>query len=275
MAPELPKRVVFDRFLGLLRCKRRNPGAAALTELISSLLYRVPFENVSKVYRLKRDGLRGLPGIERYLDGIERYSFGGTCYSNNYYLHLLLTHLGYDVSLCGADMNNPDVHIVNFVSVEGREYLIDVGYGAPFTEPLPRDLPHDYEIKLGADRYVLKPPDDHGRSRLEFYKDGEYKHGYTAKPIERTIEHFEPAITQSYRPEATFLNSLLIVRFFRDRMLRLHNLTLFDYSTRAACSRHLADREHLPAAVHEHFGIPSEIVAEVLATLGPLGDAWT
>jgi arylamine N-acetyltransferase len=107
---------LFERYLRVLGCRARKPGPEALTELTAAQLTRVYFENISKLYFMKREGLRELPGLERYLDGIERFHFGGTCYANNYYFHLLLGHLGYDVKLCGADMSAPDVHVVSIVA---------------------------------------------------------------------------------------------------------------------------------------------------------------
>ncbi|MBT3222726.1 MAG: hypothetical protein HN348_26930, partial [Proteobacteria bacterium] len=61
-------------------------------------------------------GLRDIPSLDQYLQGLER-GFGGTCYSNNWYLHQLLKLLGYEVMFCGADMEDPDAHAVNVVSV--------------------------------------------------------------------------------------------------------------------------------------------------------------
>ena len=72
-----------------------------------------------------------MPGLDQFLADIENYHFGGTCYTNNYFLKLLLSYLGYDVKLCGADMNRPDVHVVNIVRIEGREFIVDVEYAAP------------------------------------------------------------------------------------------------------------------------------------------------
>ncbi|MCP4713050.1 MAG: arylamine N-acetyltransferase, partial [Planctomycetes bacterium] len=158
---------LFERYLHLLGISRRQPTREALFELTAAQMMRVPFENVSKLYNIKTFGIRALPGLERYLNGIDKYNFGGTCYTNNYYFYLLLAHLGYEIRLCGADMNNPDVHLTSMVRVEQREYLIDTGYAAPFLEPLPRDIDHDYEVALGRDRYVLRPQDNRGYSRLD------------------------------------------------------------------------------------------------------------
>ena len=103
------------------------------------------------------------------------------------------------------------------IAVEGREYMADTGYAAPLLEPIPRDLAADYEITLGRDRYVLKPQDANGCSRLELYRDGALRHGYLAKPTPRKIEDFGEVIGASFSANATFLNSVLLVRFYPDR----------------------------------------------------------
>jgi arylamine N-acetyltransferase len=265
----------FDRYLRILGCPAREPGREALAELVAAQLTRVPFENISKLYFLGREGLRRLPGLERYLDGVEQFNFGGTCYANNYYFYRLLDHLGYDVKLCGADMSAPDVHVVSLVSIEGLEYIVDAGYAAPFFSPLPRDLEHEHVVELGHDRYILKPQNEDGSSKLEMYRDGELKHSYRVKPVPRSIEHFEAVIADSYRPEATFMNAVLIVRCEPNRMWRLHNLTLSELHGRSQRSRRLADRGELARVAEERFGIDAGIVAEVTDGIGELGDAWT
>ncbi len=120
-----------------------------------------------------------IPDFAQFLDGIERFHFGGTCYSNNYYLYLLLDYLGYDIRLCGADMSEPDGHMVSIATFEGREYLLDVGYAAPFLEPLPRDLDQPYEIVSGTNRYVLQPQDANGNSHLQLIQNEIEIHGYS------------------------------------------------------------------------------------------------
>jgi arylamine N-acetyltransferase len=264
-----------EKVLRLLGIAKRKPAIDALAEIVTAYMSRIPFENVSKLYYMKRYRLRHLPSFERYIDGIERYNFGGTCYSNNYYLHLLLRHLGYDVMLCGADMANPDVHLVNFVSVDGREYLVDAGYAAPFLDPLPRDLEEDHVISLGRDRYILKPKDKYGRSRIELHRDGQQKHGYIAKPIPRQIEHFDRVMAESFRVGATFMNALLLVRLFPNRSTVIYNMSVIESEGTDYDIRQLKSRSELPAVVEEHFSIPREIVYEAVAELEEFGDAWS
>jgi N-hydroxyarylamine O-acetyltransferase len=262
------------RYLEILGVSRKPPSLKALTELVAAHLTRVPFENISKLYYKKRLGLTCLPPIRRYLDGIEQYHFGGTCYSNNFYFYSLITSLGYEVKLCVADMATPEVHAVSMVTVEGHEYMVDTGYAAPFLSPLPRDLRTDYEVALGRDRYVLSPQDANGCSRLELYRDGLLKHGYLAKPAAKKIEDFSRVISDSFRPDATFLNSILLARFYPGRSLVIHNLTLIESHGDKSAVRPLQGSGAVIAAIHEHFEIPQNVVAEAIAGLGQLQDAW-
>jgi arylamine N-acetyltransferase len=262
-----------SRYLRVLGAPPRPPAREALFELVSAHLQRVPFENVSKLLRLRRSGLRGIPDLDDFLDGIERFHLGGTCYANNHYLHELLRALGYDADLCGADMSEPDVHLVILVRLDGREYLVDGGYGAPFLEPLPRDLPHDVEIVLGRERYVLKPRDALGRSRLELYRDGELRHGYLAKPRPRRIEEFSGVVAASFRAEATFMNRVTFMRFRPGRALVLQNRNLLEFEGPDARAERL-DGADLPDVIERRFEVPAAITREALDGLVVPGAPW-
>jgi arylamine N-acetyltransferase len=265
---------LLERYLRLLGVKAVPPSLDGLRELVQAHLCRVPFENVSKLHYMKHRNLRGLPDLELYLDGIERFNFGGTCYSNNYYLYQLLANLGYQATLCGADMSSPDVHLVSMVELDEGQYLVDVGYAAPFAIPLPRDSTMDHVIHLGSDRFVLKPQDEDGRSRLDLYRDGKRVHGYVAKPSPRQIDEFKPAIADSYRSDATFMNALLLARHCPDRSLVIHNRTVIEYRGTGPGASALVERSELSQAIAEHFGIPERITTDVVNGLELLGDAW-
>jgi arylamine N-acetyltransferase len=269
MTPDL-----LERYLNLLGVQRRKPGIDALHELVQAQLVKVPFENVSKLYYKKHHNHQGLPNLEFVLDGIERFHFGGTCYANNYYFYQLLANLGYQISLCGADMLKPDVHLVGVLTVEQREYLVDVGYAAPFLNALPRDLTTDYVIVLGRDQYVLKPQDAQGRSQMELFRDGSLKHSYLVNPVPRQIQEFDHIIVDSYREDSTFMNALLLARFFPNRSLVLHNLTVIESQGNVSRSKMLTSRDELVQAAYEYFMIPKEFTMDVLKDIGQFDDAW-
>lgn len=263
-----------DRYLTLLGVPRRPPGPAALAELVGAHLCRVPFENVSKLYRHKALGLAGLPPVEMFLDGIAWHGFGGTCYANNCHLWSLLRALGYDARLCAADMRRPDVHAVVMVGIGGREYLVDAGYGAPLLAPLALDVCAEQVVAWGTERYVLLPRDRDGRSRLLMCRDGVPVHGYLAKPLPRTPADFAGAIADSFHPDATFMNAVVCRRFDRRRSLVVHNLALTEATAGSAVARTLDGRAALARVLVDRFGMPAAMVDIALTGLPRLRDAW-
>jgi len=262
------------RYLRLLDIKQRPPGYEALAELVEAQLTRVPFENASKLYHKKHIGLRGLIDLDRHLDGIERWNLGGTCYANNYYLHLLLKYLGYEVKLCGADMNEPDVHLVNMVTLDGREYLVDGGYGAPLLKPIPLDLSEDYAVELGNERYVLSPRDNRGYSHIGHYRDEQLIHGYTAKPIGREISYFLGVIQDSFTDKSTFMNGLVIIRFYRDRSIAIRSFNLIESEGKAVKIHKMAGREELLQVAGKLFSVPPEILIDAMDEIAERNDDW-
>jgi len=258
------------RYLSLLGVASEPPSLGSLRRLVRAHLERVPFENISKLYYLKRRGMRGVPDLALFLDGIEEHNFGGTCYSNNPYFRELLAYLGYDASLCGADMSDPDVHTWLLVRLDGVDYHVDVGYAAPLFEPVRRDLDRAFEFRLGNESWVVGPPDGRGRSRMDHYRDGECIHGYLAKPVPREPSYFEEIIADSFRPDSTFMNCIRAVRFAGDGSLGLTNTTL----VRAEGARHsvtrLAGEEEVVGALDQHFGMAPSITREALSAVGEL-----
>jgi len=256
---------LFDKYLDFLGVETSSTSFEFLCRIVRAHLLRIPFENVSKLL-YKKQGLDNIPGLPVYLNGIEKYNFGGTCYANNYYLNLLLNHLCFDVKLCGADMRNPDVHIINIVTVEGHEYIIDGGYAAPFLEPLPRFLTGDYALSLGPEKFILKPQDKNGLSKLEHYYNGEFKHWYFAKPKPRSIEEFRGVIKDSYSDDAMFMNIFRITRFTGNGSLVMRNLQLTETTGSLTTSIDVS-RDDLPGIVESKFSMPSDVVAEALGAL--------
>ena len=263
---------LFDKYLDLLGLEASSPSFEFLCRIVRTHLLRIPFENVSKLL-YKKEGMDDIPDLSTYLNGIEKYNFGGTCYANNYYFNLLLNHLGFDVKLCGADMKNPDVHIINIVTVEGREYIVDGGYAAPFLEPLPRFLTGDYILNLGSEKFILKPQDKNGLSKLEHYYNGEFKHWYTAKPKPRTMEEFRGVIKDSYSDDAMFMNIFRITRFTESGSLVLRNLQLTETTGSLTTTIELL-RNNVPGVVETKFLMPADVTKEALDTIKDFKDTF-
>ena len=263
------------RYLDLLGIDRQKPNFEILKAIINAHITKIPFENISKLFYFKRLNLKQLIDFELFLEGIERYGFGGTCYSSNYYLNQLLEWLGYEIKLCGADMKEPDVHIVSIVNYGDREYLVDTGYAAPFLEPLPLDLTNDFEIVLGNSRYVLKRRDSNKRSQVELYRNGLLSHGYSVNPLSRRIEEFQKVIADSFKESATFTNALLLARFEPNYSFVIHNMTAIESNGKISDKYSLDTLDELITVIENQFGIPGDIVRESVSDLKMGKDVWS
>ena len=263
------------RYLAVLGVERAAPGVTALRRLVRAQLLRIPFETVSKLWYLRRYALRDVPDLDLYLDGIRRYRFGGTCYSNNLHLWRLLRALGYDATLCGADMPaGHDVHAAIAIGAGGREWLVDAGNAAPFLVPLPLDLDRPHEVRWGDSCWLLRPRDGEGRSSVEVWHHGEHVHGYTLKPGQVAPETFDRVVRDSFRPQATFMNAVLLVRCHPRRLVRILNLEVTRATRTRSSTAALADRDAFVAAVEREIGIPARITAAAIAGIERFGGVY-
>jgi arylamine N-acetyltransferase len=265
-------KILFDKYLKLIGVEATVPSFELLCRLVKAHLIKIPFENISKLL-FKKQGMNNIPDLSTFLEGIEKYNFGGTCYSNNYYLYLLLVHLGFEVKFCGADMKNPDVHLISMVKIDAREYIVDGGYAAPFLKPMPGDLKTDYIIRNGNEKYLVKQKDENGRTKVEHYDNNELRHWYTAKPQPRKIEEFRSVIEDSYADDATFMNALRITSFCENASIALKNLMLTE--TTATSTRTIKiKRDEIPTVALEKFGMPKFRVKEALESINELKDIY-
>jgi N-hydroxyarylamine O-acetyltransferase len=271
---EMKEEALFHRFLKLLGAKTAGPSMHFLTHLINAHQSVVPFENISKLYYRDRFNQKGIPSLLQYLDGISGYHFGGTCYANNYYFFRLLEFLGFSVKLCAADIKRPGTHMVVLVTIDKQDYLVDVGYAAPFNFPVPLNLATDYTIRYGRDEYLFKSRDKKGCTRLEMLRNGAYKHGYLVRPESRNIDDFSIVISESFRPDATFFRSLLLTKFISGRFCILHNMQYTESTVTGSNSVELQSKDELVELVENRFQIPSDITGKLLMDPDLSGDAW-
>lgn len=263
---------LFAKYIRLLGVERSFPTYELLYQIIKAHLIKVPFENISKLIYKKR-GMHYIPDLATFLEGIENYNFGGTCYANNFYLYSLLKHLGYDIKLCGADMKNPDVHLISIVTINRNEYIVDGGYAAPFFEPLPRELTHNFVINFGDEKYVVKPNDEFGRTLVEQYYNGKLQHWYIAKPQSRRIEDFKKVIEDSYSDNAVFMNAIRITRFSENGSTVLKNLSMSEIRGNKLSAKKIT-LDEIPIVIQENFGMPPGVVTEAISSIKALKDIY-
>ena len=129
-----------------------GPSAASLARLQRSHLLHVPFENLDIHL-----GVRIELDQQAFIEKIVGRGRGGFCYELNSSFAALLASLGYAVSLLEARVfadGRPGIafdHLCLVVELE-RRYLVDVGFGDSFVEPLPLVLDEDLQDPAGTFR---------------------------------------------------------------------------------------------------------------------------
>lgn len=141
-----------------------RPEPATLRALQLAHLRSVPFENLD--IHLGRPITLDLPHLFHKIVNQRR---GGFCYELNGLFAWLLRELGFDVTLLsardskidgsfGAEFDHLTLLVRCPAEIDGRRWLVDVGWGDSFTEPLPLDEAGEFEQGLRA--YRIEQMDD-------------------------------------------------------------------------------------------------------------------
>jgi N-hydroxyarylamine O-acetyltransferase len=255
----------YRRYLRLLGIEGRPSGLPGLCAIVRRHLSAVPFENISKLVAAGKTGAPRIMTLDDFLDGIEFSDLGGTCYTNNPFLAELLRALGYDADLLGADMSQPDVHTCLRVRIDSAAYQVDVGFAAPFRDPLRLDrLPA--KIHEGRNVYVLAP-DSAGRVRMTMISDSKNGVAYVAHDPPRLREFFDSVVIKSFAPDSTFMQRLRLSRVFETFSLDLINRTLYRHQAGETTISVLDNMTTLKAVVEEQFHMPRCPLEAALAVL--------
>ena len=129
------------RYLAVLGLKPAPPDLEFLRQVVRAHVERIQFENISSILRraawptgpvppLDRDSL-----LDRWVDG----RGGGVCFELADMCGMLLRGLGYAADTVLGVVTFPGSHQAVVVTLDGVRYLVDVGNGAPFFEPIPLD----------------------------------------------------------------------------------------------------------------------------------------
>jgi N-hydroxyarylamine O-acetyltransferase len=256
----------FQRYLRLLGIAGHPFGLDGLRTLVRRHLSAVPFENISKLLLMDREHTGRATTLTEFLDGIEYSDLGGTCYTNNPFLTELLRELGYDADLLGADMSHPNVHTCIRVRIDSVAYHVDVGFAAPFREPLRLDrLP--VQVEEGTNRYVLARDAAGDGFCMSMFTEAESGIAYLVHDPPRPREFFDRVVLDSYAPSSTFMNCFRISRVFDGFSLDLIDRKLYRHEAGKTAITQLESIQELKRAVEDQLGMPRCPVERAIAIL--------
>ncbi len=231
------------------------PTAETLRELQVAHLLAVPFENLSIHHKqpivLEDDAL--------FIKIVERRR-GGFCYEANGLFAALLRALGFDVAMLSAGVANkeggfgPDFdHMTLMVTLEQR-WLVDVGFGDSFREPLLLD--ERSEQVQGRRAYQFVP--DGAHLILMQRDDGdEWKAQYrfTLQPYEYA-DYDEMCRYHQTSPQSHFTRARVCSRATEGGRVTLSEMRFITTSEKGERQEStLTSEEEYAAMLREHFGI--------------------
>ena len=232
-----------------------DPTAETLRALQVAHLLSVPFENLS-IHA-------GEPVVledEALFDKIVGRRRGGFCYEANGLFAALLRGLGFGVAMLSAEVANaeggfgpPFDHMALMVTLE-RRWLVDVGFGDSFREPLLLD--ERGEQQQGRHSYRILPDGPYlVLSRREDGGEWEPQYRFTLRPHEYA-DYAEMCRHHQTSPQSHFTRSRVCSRATEDGRVTLSGMRLITTSKDGARREQtLASEEEYAAALREHFGV--------------------
>lgn len=233
----------------------RAPTAETLRRLQVAHLLTVPFENLSihlkQPITLDDDAL---------FTKIVEQRRGGFCYEANGLFAALLRAMGFDVAMLSAGVANaegrfgPDFdHMALMVTLEQR-WLVDVGFGDSFREPLLLDERGEqvqgrgaYRISPEGDRLVLMQRDAGDEWKAQYR--------FTLQPYEYA-DYAEMCRYHQTSPDSHFTRARVCSLATPEGRVTLSEMRFITTSTGdERQERELRSREEYDALLREQFGI--------------------
>ena len=226
-------------------------------------LRAVPFENSSVLF--------GEPmpmDAAAFVRKIGVAGRGGFCYELNGAFAALLTDLGFEVDLLearvhndGASLGPPFDHLALRVHLD-EPWLVDVGFGYSFVEPLRLASAAEQQDPAGAFRLVAAD----GGLDLEWrHRDGVWRGHYRMSMEPRALVDFGPTCEfQRTSPNSPFTGGWMCSRSQEDGAITLYRRHLVDTRGDTREERTLDDAD-LPGILAARFGIAARFD----------GDRWT
>jgi N-hydroxyarylamine O-acetyltransferase len=228
-----------------------EPTSATLAAIHRAHLLTIPYENLD--IHLGRPLTLDPAAIFGKLVDERR---GGWCYEMNGLLGSVLASLGFDVRYVSGAVDRAtraeaalDNHLVLIVTLD-RSWIVDVGFGDGFLEPLPLE-PGTY--RQGFLEFRVRRDGDWWRVDNHPY-GGADGFDFTIEP--RVLDSFA---AQCHRlqtsPGSPFVQNTVCERFVADGLVMLRGAVLREVSASGVATRVVQDADEYVSVLRDRFGL--------------------
>lgn len=253
---EATRGAVTDDYLAAMGLERADPSLELLTDMVQRHVSQFAFSSVNP--RLGEAMPLDLPSLHDRLVVRRR---GGYCFENNGLFFEVLEELGFSprLQMCrvvlGRDIHPGLTHRVSRVVLEGREYVVDVGFGplgprnpvaVDSGEASDEPVPGGYRVQdTGPSVHELQHVVDGKWFTLYRFDDMTYGHS------DVEVGHF-----YSHRhPDAVFMNNLVVSRLLDGEVRSLRNRDYWVIRDSETTSERINNAERLHVLLTQELGV--------------------
>lgn len=231
------------------------PSEKTLKRLQTAHLQAVPFENLSI-----HAGQPIILNDQALFDKIVKQRRGGFCYELNGLFAALLHELGFDVAMLSAQVAReeggfgPDFdHMTLMVKLQQR-WLVDVGFGDTFREPLLIDT-REIQIQGNRSYQIIKENDHMILYEHKKGKEWQPQYRFTLRPYQYN-DYEEMCRYHQTSPDSHFTQKRICSMATRDGRITLEEkrliITLNDIKRQ---EQQITSKQDYLLRLREHFGI--------------------
>lgn len=232
----------------------RDVSVETLHELHIRHLLSVPFENLDI-----HSGRQIVLDDEKVVRKIVDERRGGFCYELNGAFYALLRALGFEVAMLSAGVareeggfDPPFDHMALLVQLEER-WLVDVGFGDSFREPLLLDERNE-QVQDGGDAYRLIEDDEHlilERRESDLWKP---QYRFTLEPY-RYSDFVDMCHYHQTSPESPFTKRRTCTLATSEGRITVTGYRLITTIKGSKTERELGGEDAWLSALRDYFGI--------------------
>lgn len=242
-----------------------EPNLPTLHTVHRAHLLAIPYENLD-IHLGKKLTLEPSDAYQKIvLDGR-----GGWCFEMNGLLAWALREIGFEVRMVAGSVNRDDLtgleygdHLVLLVNLEGETFVVDVGFGDGFPEPLPlvagEFVQNGFAFRLerrevgGDDRWIMHNHAGGGAQRFDF--------GLTPRKISHFVDRCAWLQTS---PDSGFVRTTVCQRFTGDGYVTLRGAVFKTLTPDGETSRVLESEHEYTRVLRDQFGL----------TIADVGALW-
>lgn len=220
-------------------------------------MHHVPFENLDIHY-----GTYIKVDVAQFYRKIVENNRGGFCFELNGLFNWVLKQLGFKVTMLAASVINdesnygiPLGHLTNLVTLEGKQWLVDVGFGDNFVYPLEFVL-DKVQVQKGRYYRMTQLNDTDYQYSVSDNEGGTYKHWWRFTLVPRQLADFEEACHyMQTSPKTHFTHNRVCSISTSEGRLTLSDLSLKTRKDKEQTVINISDEQAFNKVLKDSFGI--------------------